>query len=975
MIPLRPKAFAVLTYLLAHAGQLVTKEALLEAVWPATAVSEAVLKTCIGEIRKALGETAAAPRFIATVSRRGYRFLAPVTPPAPAPKESQQDSLSPLAGRIPSSLPRPGPVAPEILVERDTVLRQLHTHLAAALQGHRQVVLVTGEPGIGKTAVIEAFTAQVALEPQVYIAWGRCVEQYGAGEAYMPVLEALGQLCRGPEGTHVVTVLRQQAPTWLAQMPWLLSIQDRERLQHELRGATRERMLRELAGALETLTTTALLVLVLEDLHWSDHATLDLLTVLAQRREPARLLVLGTYRPVEVIIRDHPLRSVIQNLQLHGYGTALPLTALSEAAIAAYLAARLPGCAVPEALVHCVYQRTDGNPLFLVNVVEHLVSQGVLMERAGHWELQRQVTEADIGVPESLRQMLAQQLERLDPDARRVIEAASVAGVEFTAAAVAAGLAEAVEQIEVRCEALGRQGHLLRPGGLAEWPDETVTACYRFQHTLYQEVAYQRLGATRRVHLHRQIGVRLEGAYGTQAPEVAAELAEHFVRGRDHGRAVQYLQQAAQNAMQRYAPREAVGHLTKGLGVLESLPDTPERIQQALTLHLALGVPLLATKGYAAPEVEQTYRRAQELCQQQEDTPRLFSALRGLWDCSLVRAELLRAHTLVKKLLDVAQHLQEPALLVEAHRALGTTLFFLGMPAAALPHLRQALAFYRPTQHAALTALYGMDPGITCQLYAASTLWLLGYAEQGRQSLDAAMTLAQEQAHPFSLAFTCNYAANFYQRCREPIRAQEWAEAAMTVSRTQGFPFFLAWSTVLQGWALAEQGQEEAGMTQLHQGLAAWRATGAELTRPYMLAILAEMYGKSAQATAGLKILDEALAAVDRTAEHWWEAELYRLKGELLQQVADDGKQTMWTPEACLQQALVIARRQQAKVLELRAAMSLSRLWQQQGQRAAVPHMLAEVYSRFTEGLSTADLREARALLVIQEGNRAHISP
>jgi predicted ATPase len=225
------------------------------------------------------------------------------------------------------------------------------------------------------------------------------------------------------------------------------------------------------------------------------------------------------------------------------------------------------------------------------------------------------------------------------------------------------------------------------------------------------------------------------------------------------------------------------------------------------------------------------------------------------------------------------------------------------------------------------------------------------------------------------LAFTCNYAANFYQRCREPVRAQEWAEAAMRVARTQGFPFFLAWSTVLQGWALAEQGQEEAGMRQLHQGLTAWRATGAELTRPYMLAILAEMYGKSAQASAGLKILDEALAAVDRTAEHWWEAELYRLKGELVQQGADDGQQTMWTPETCFQQALVIARRQQAQVLELRAAMSLSRLWQQQGQRTAGPHMLAEVYSRFTEGLSTPDLRDARALLVVQEKNRDHIFP
>jgi DNA-binding winged helix-turn-helix (wHTH) protein len=331
-IALRPKVFAVLAYLVTHAGQLVTKDALLSEVWPETAVSDTVLKACIGQLRKALDETAEAPRFIATVHRRGYRFIAPVTAVA-SPAETTTAAASTL-------LPSPPP--PLLLVEREAVLHQLRARLADAGQGRRQVVLVTGEPGIGKTAMVDAFATEVATRPGMRVARGQCIEHYGAGEAYRPVLEALGHLCQGAQGAQTVAVLRQQAPTWLVQMPWLLSPADRDVLHHELGGATRERMLRELVVAVDTLTTETPLVLVLEDLHWSDRATLDLLNLLARRREPARLLLLGTYRPVEAIIRDHPLRAVAQDLQLHGHCTTVQLGPLSSEAVRDYLALRLP---------------------------------------------------------------------------------------------------------------------------------------------------------------------------------------------------------------------------------------------------------------------------------------------------------------------------------------------------------------------------------------------------------------------------------------------------------------------------------------------------------------------------------------------------------------------------------------------------------------------------------------------------------
>lgn len=319
-IALRPKAFALLHHLVTHAGQLVTKEALLEAVWPETAVSDTVLKDCIHELRQTLGDTARTPRFIATVPRRGYRFVAPVTVVGPAEIMPAEAHPLPLVSCQPSQRMQSTRAMPA-LVEREAVCRQLQAWLEQAQQGKRQVVFVTGETGIGKTAVVEAFVAQAATARRLHVAWGQCVEQYGPGEAYLPVLEALGQLCRAPGNAPMRRLLRQYAPTWLAQIPWLLSADERDSLQHEILGVTRERMLRELAAWIEALTAETPLLLVLEDLHWSDYATLDLIAILARRREAARLLLLGTYRPVDVLVREHPLRH--QQQRLH-WCTACP---------------------------------------------------------------------------------------------------------------------------------------------------------------------------------------------------------------------------------------------------------------------------------------------------------------------------------------------------------------------------------------------------------------------------------------------------------------------------------------------------------------------------------------------------------------------------------------------------------------------------------------------------------------------------
>jgi predicted ATPase len=923
----------------------VTKDELFDAVWAETVVSEAALKVRMGEVRKALGETARTPRCIATVHRRGYRFVAPVTLLDVSPEvatAARDPAGPPCSSTPPTPLPR--------LVGREREMAQLQQWWVQARQGQRQVVFLTGETGIGKTTLVDAFVAQVAATKAVWLGQGQCIEQYGAWEAYLPILEALGRLCSAPGADHLLRLLWTHAPTWLVQMPWVLSTADHEALRHELLGATQTRMLREMAAWIEALTVETPLVLVLEDVHWSDDATLDLVAWLARRQEPARLLLLGTYRPVEVLTRRHPVRDVQQALQMHGHCTELPLALLSETAVAAYLTWRLPGYQEPAALARLIHQRTDGNPLFMVHVVEELLTQGHVVEQQNGWGLDT-TRDADIvRVPESIRQMLTLQLDRLPLDAQRLLEAASAAGVDFAAASVAAGVARDVVATEELCERLAQRQQFLRLAGTVTWPDGTVTGRYEFIHALYQSVVYHQMAAARRVRLHQRIGARLEEAYGVPAGAMAAELAMHFDQSCDTPRAIHYLQQAAENAGRRYAHREALAHLTKGLGLLKTLPATSERHQQELRLHLALGASLIATQGYAAPEVEQTYTRARHLCQHLQDPQQLFPVLRGLWVYYLTRAELQTAQALGTYLLTLAEHAHDSAMLLEAHRALGATLLYLGTGASALTHLEQGMGLYDSRQHGALTFRYGDDTGVVCHSIAACALWSLGYPAQGLARSHDVLRLAQQHAHPLSLGFALGWAAVVHQYRGEVQAAQKHAEAVISLARDKELPFLRAFGAILRGWALAHQGQAQEGIEQLRQGVMALQVSGIEIARLYFLALLAEAYGTSGQPAAGLAVLVEALTRLDTTRDWWYAPELYRLKGALLLQQSADNHAEVQT---CFHAALDVARLQQARSLELRAAMSLARRWQQQGKRTEAYELLAPVYGWFTEGFDT----------------------
>jgi predicted ATPase len=807
----------------------------------------------------------------------------------------------------------------------------------------------------------------------------------------MPILEALGRLCREPDGEQVVAILGRHAPTWLVQMPALLEAVELEALQRKTAGATRERMLREMGEAIDVITAARPLVLWLEDLHWSDASTLELLAFVARRSPPARLLLLGTYRPVEMLSASHPLKQVTQELYAHHLGTELVQRRLTTNEIHTYLTLRFPESVLPTRLGEVLHHRTEGNPLFLTTMVQEMVQHGVLSQTAnGLWTLQGEVTELKEWMPGSVRYLLARQRERLMSKEQWVLEAASLAGVEFSAATVAAALETEIVQVEEHCGRLAEQQQFLRLAGISEWPDGTRAARYGFLHALYQECWHERVSVSKQQRWHLQMGERKEAAYGQRAGEIAAELALHFEQGRNYRKAVQYLQQAGENAVRRSAYQEAIVLLTKGLELLQIFPDTRERTQQELTLQLALNSALILVKGFTAPEVEKAATRSRQLCQQLGETPQLFPVLGRLYMFHQNRGELQTTCELAEQMIRLAQSAQDRGLLSLAHTALGGTLYWLGELTSAQPHLEQAIALCGHLQHPRHTAAIA-DPRVHCLYYASVTLWHLGYPDKALKRSQEAVVVAAGSSHPFSLAQALGFAALFHSFRREWQIAQERAEAVIVLSTEQGFPFWLAQGTIVRGRALTEQGQVEEGLAQMRRGLAVFRDMGAELVRTALLHLLAATYAKVGRTEEGLRVVAEALAFVDKTGERFSEAELYRIKGELTfaqssvqglesgvqenqkakgkdQKVKNTDPRSLppdpqGEAEAYFLKAIDIARKQQAKSLELRATMSLARLWQQQGKHHQAHKILSEVYNWFTEGFDTKDLQEAKALL------------
>jgi DNA-binding winged helix-turn-helix (wHTH) protein/predicted ATPase len=932
-IALGRKAIAVLRRLVEQPGQLVGKDDLFDAAWPQTAVSEAVLTTAIRELRHALGDPARTPRFIETVHGRGYRFIAPMTQPNGA-----------VCGGEPSLR----------LVGREGELAQLHEWLAAVRHGTRRIGFVVGEAGIGKTVLVEHFLAEAAAGGRVLIGRGQCIEHYGAGEAYLPVLEILGRLGR-ESAERIAAVLREHAPSWLSHLP---SPVFGVNLQTPA-PATSARMLRELAEALEVLAARDLLILLLEDVHWSDSATLEWLAYMARRRDKACLLVLCTYRPVEALLQNHALRNMAAELRQHPQCGEMVLDYLSGEAVEEYVRNSCAGIPEITELAAVLRRRTGGHPLFLAAIVDE-----VLRERRGDAEGRGAglPDPVDIAsrIPSSARRFIEHRFELLSEADQRILHAAAVAGDQFCVSLVAEAAARPEDDIEVLCAAWARDRQFLVPDGETAWPDGSRSARYRFRHALYQEVLYARISPDQRARFHRSVGDRLERAYRKQAATVAAELAMHFEQGRLPVKALTHLRQAARNAVDRSAYAEAHRHLARAQEILPSLPEGRRRLRQELETLLLLGRVLMATKGWARDEVECLYRRARAICEQLGERSRLLETLWGMICVSFVKGDFRGTRILGAEVLQSAQVLQDTGYTILGHMELGGTTFHLGEPASAtLRHFRRAKALYDPRQHRSLVGRFGVDIGLFASSWAAHYLWYAGFVDQARAQAEETIELARMLAHPFSLAITLAYATMLYQFCRDMARLDSLAEATIALCAEYGFPYYLAWAEVLQGWSHAVAGAPDRGIAEMRRGIQVLDSTaGARL--PYYRSLLAEACGRAGRIDEAFEALSGAGADMQRTDERWWEPELHRLRGDLLRsELVNCGQEA----EAHFRQGIEAARRHGAKSLEVRAALSLGTLWRDEGRHIEARRLVAGVYAGFPEGLDTHDLQKAKSLL------------
>jgi adenylate cyclase len=815
----------------------------------------------------------------------------------------------------------------------------------AAKAGRRQCLLISGGPGTGKTALTETFArtlATTADSPLPLVVHGHCFEQFGTSEPYMPVWEAIGraaQQCTFPKISALLE-MRNAAQTSTATH----ASPTAPDAPSTPIGPRADRMLREMSEAIESMAAQVPVLLAFEDIQWADHSTIDLISALAGRSVPANLMVIATYRPAEIAIRENPIRQAVERMHTAGRCRELSLGCLNEDDVNRFLTLRFPGCKYPNEFARRLHQRTEGCPLFLVHVADDLVDHGVFMKQDSDWQLagceDPAATQAEIPawlavldtqIPRTLRAMIESHVECLEPDARNVIEAAAVAGVEFSAAAVAAAIGADVVDAERVCEALARQHRFLEHRGVEEWPDGVISTHYRFVHELYHNVVYEQVPIARRVQLHETVGLRIEAAWGSRAPEEAANLAMHFETARNWLRAVQYLRNAAHAAGRQYAHREAVHYLRRALAATSRL-ETSDRQRYELEVLNALGVNLQVTRGFASPEVEEIQSRAHALCvarfqKSGGDTATSFPVLWGIWLFHKVRSNLETAGEMAGHLLTMAQ--DNPAYLLQAHQAMCVTHLCKGDPLTTCHHMEKAAALYDPLRHAGNGQMFGQDPGVSTLAFGSIALWILGRPQDALQASERSIALARRLRQPSSMALAMHFSAMLHQLRGDAEQTARWAQDTITLSEQEGFSFWRAGALILRGWSGAARGyateSAEAGIGDICRGIDAWLATGSRTYHTYYLGLLADALQRTGRAAEAQQTLEEALLGVRNLGEALYEAELHRLKGRgiLLLSPQDPCPSTA---QACFVKAITTARLQTARLFEERAASDLARL-------------------------------------------------
>ena len=838
------------------------------------------------------------------------------------------------------------------VVGRGAEIQLLTERWAQSKEGFGQVVLLQGEAGIGKSILVGSLRERIAADGGMHITF-RC-SPYFTNSALHPIITRLQQLLdfqrEDTAGTRLAKLERMLRRYRFADervislFAVLLSVsvpEDRfpalllSPQQHK-----RQTTDALIAWLIEETQQRPVLV-VFEDLHWTDPSLMELLTLLIDQVPAVQMLLLLVFR------LEFPLPWAARS-----YVSQLMLGRFSQLHAEELISRLLRGKTLPAEVVRHIVAKTDGVPLFVEELLKTILESGMVSEEAGEYRLTGPLPE--MAIPTTLQDSLMARLDHL-AGAREIVQIAAALGREFSYDLIRAvapvdelalnqGLARLVE-----AELIYRRGHA--PG-----------TQYVFKHALIRDAAYQSLLKSRRSFYHDRIARVIEERFPEIRETQPELLAHHYTEAGLAQEAVGCWQQAAQRAIERSAYAEAIHHLDTALQLHKSLPVTPKTVHQELLLHTSYGLALTATKGYAAPELEGTYARARELSRQIGDTPEMTPLLNGVWSFHLIRADYQTARELGEQMLRLAEESGSAVALIQAHRALGATLLYCGELEAGLGHIEKAISLYDPTQHRVFAfRLNGLDLGVSVLSYAAWGLWLLGRPARALQRNDEMLLIARDVGHPYSMAWALCFSAWLHQFRRDTERTRVQAEAAITLAKEHGFSLFWAMSTMFRGWSLAMSGSAKEGIAELRQGLDDYHRTGAASRQAHWGVLFAEAYRAAGQIEQGLSALDEA--QIKQSGERYYEPELHRLRGELLLARAGSDARALADGARCLQQALDAARAQGARSLELRAAMSLSRVWRQQGRKEDARNVLAGVYSRFSEGFDTADLQEAAALM------------
>ena len=937
LVELRPKPWKLMLYMARRPGELLSKQELMDAIWPDTFVSESSLNQVIKDLRKALGDDARAPRFIETVHRRGFRLLDP----------SDRTALTAAGEEAKPSAP---------LFGRSTELEVLINALDTARSSRAQMVFITGEAGIGKTSLVRQFLNRLAGESNLALGWGQCYDLHGESEAFLPILESIDRLARGSQGERVQRLLGKYAPSWLAQFPWMLNFG--VEIEPQLLASTPARMLREFCDFIEILAEPAPVLLWLEDLHWGDAGTVDLLDTLARRQMNSRLMLIVSYRPVDAAVSGAPVAQLKRSLEVQGLVRELSLEFLDQKDVEHIVAHRLGSSALSAELGELLFDQTSGNPLFVATALNHLLAENLLGLVDGEWVLKAPVEEVRSRCPESLRHIVSFQRNSASPEEIEILDAASTAGLAFDTQAVAGALNKDPLIVEDILDGLASRGQFLCRAGTANWPDGSTYRRYEFIHDVFRESIYQSLAPGQRQSFHHRIAVCMEAGFAEAAESVAAELALHAELGGDRQRAIRFLLLATQKTQMLKAPREALAYLERALVQLAATPAGADRDRMELEIVLQLIPSLIGVEGFTSEQLPEQIKQALKLCDRLDDSVNRLKVMITQASVMSVPGDWNVQKEYIRKLVVASEATSDPKLLVHPINMSAYLAIAQGDVIDARSQLLAGIALLEQEDLREPAQLFGHDPTVGAMSHLAFAEWLMGRPDQAQSVAKRCRLHAEAVGAAQSMASGWHVSMMTALYRGELDEAQQFQDALEQCLDRNELEYIYMRPLAGRIGLLIMQGRPAEAVRVAREGIALAREKGALAFSSVSLTALAEAQLAAGHFESGLASIEEALACADRVGERVWRPEALRIRGRLL---GADGQ--VQAAEDSFLTAISEAGNRSLLALEFRASRDLAQLLIEQRRLQEAHPLLEGVMNRFTEGFTTADYQGAQSLL------------